>query len=133
MRKSVLLVLLVLALLFLCACGDADVNVKINDIRPSPTVPPTLAPEPTPAPSPKASSTPEPEVIILDPAEPEAQAEQVRSDPQREYVLNTKTMKFHYPSCSSVEDIKAENRKDFSGSRDEVINMGYQPCKKCNP
>lgn len=49
------------------------------------------------------------------------------------YVLNTSTMKFHETWCSSVEDIKAGNRSDYNGSRDDVISMGYVPCKKCNP
>lgn len=49
------------------------------------------------------------------------------------YVANTNTMKFHYPSCSSVEDIQPGNRWDFTGDRAELIAQGYQPCKRCNP
>lgn len=49
------------------------------------------------------------------------------------YVLNTNSKKFHYPSCSSVNTMSAANRQDFTGSRDEVIAMGYDPCKRCNP
>lgn len=49
------------------------------------------------------------------------------------YVANTNTKKFHYPGCSSVNQIKQENRWDYTGSRDELINMGYEPCKRCNP
>lgn len=49
------------------------------------------------------------------------------------YILNTNTMKFHKPSCSSVEDIKEENRRDFFGTRDEAITMGYDSCGRCNP
>ena len=29
--------------------------------------------------------------------------------------------------------MKAKNRKDYTGTRDEIIAMGYQPCKRCNP
>lgn len=46
------------------------------------------------------------------------------------YILNTKTMKFHRPSCSSLPE---ENRKDSSGSRESIIAQGYEPCKGCNP
>lgn len=46
------------------------------------------------------------------------------------YVLNTKTKKFHKPSCGSLP---TTNRKDTSESRDSVIASGYVPCKKCNP
>ncbi len=50
-----------------------------------------------------------------------------------EYVLNTHTKKFHYPSCSSVSQMKEENRSDFTGSREDLISQGYEPCKNCNP
>ncbi len=26
-----------------------------------------------------------------------------------------------------------KNKQEFSGNRDEVISMGYAPCKRCNP
>ena len=50
-----------------------------------------------------------------------------------DYVLNTNSKKFHYPDCRSVGQMKASNRKDFSGTRDEVIAMGYDPCGICHP
>ncbi|MDE7478029.1 MAG: MBL fold metallo-hydrolase, partial [Lachnospiraceae bacterium] len=46
------------------------------------------------------------------------------------YVLNTKTKKFHKPSCSSLP---TTNRKDSSESRASIVAQGYEPCKKCNP
>ncbi|MDE7273874.1 MAG: MBL fold metallo-hydrolase [Lachnospiraceae bacterium] len=46
------------------------------------------------------------------------------------YVLNTKTKKFHKPSCSSLP---ATNRKDSSETRESIIAQGYEPCKRCNP
>lgn len=49
------------------------------------------------------------------------------------YILNTNTKKFHYPDCSSVQQMKNKNKKEFTGVRDDVISMGYKPCKKCNP
>ena len=49
------------------------------------------------------------------------------------YVLNTNTKKFHFPNCSSVKDMKDKNKKEVSCSRDEVIDMGYVPCKRCEP
>lgn len=54
-------------------------------------------------------------------------------DTGRDYVVNKNTKKFHYPSCSSASDIKKANRWDFHGTRDELINKGYQPCKRCKP
>lgn len=50
-----------------------------------------------------------------------------------DYVANINTGKFHYPSCSSVDDMKEENKMLFNGTRDELISDGYVPCKRCNP
>lgn len=49
------------------------------------------------------------------------------------YVLNTGMRKFHLPDCESVTDIKPQNRKDYCGSRQNLIDQGYDPCKRCNP
>ena len=49
------------------------------------------------------------------------------------YILNTNTHKFHYPTCRSVKQMKEENKQNYTGSRDDVISMGYDPCKNCNP
>lgn len=51
----------------------------------------------------------------------------------QDYVLNTNTKKFHYPTCSSAKDIKSSNRSDYSGTREEIINQGYKPCGRCHP
>ncbi len=55
------------------------------------------------------------------------------SDLIADYVANKNTKKFHYPSCSSAADIKEKNRWDYSGSRDDLIALGYTPCQRCNP
>lgn len=49
------------------------------------------------------------------------------------YVLNTNTHKFHFSGCTSIKDINPENYSTYTGSRDSVISMGYQPCGRCNP
>ena len=49
------------------------------------------------------------------------------------YTVNKNTKKFHYPYCSSADDIKPQNRKEFTGDRGELIESGYSPCKRCNP
>ena len=54
-------------------------------------------------------------------------------DGEPDYVLNTNSHKFHYPDCESVADMNPKNRLDFHGSREEVIAMGYVPCKRCKP
>ena len=52
---------------------------------------------------------------------------------EQTYILNTNTHKFHYPSCSSVGDMKESNKKTYTGSRDDLIAQGYDPCGRCNP
>lgn len=54
-------------------------------------------------------------------------------DSNNNYVLNIGTHKFHLPDCDSVEDMNPQNKKDYSGSRQDLINQGYDPCKRCNP
>lgn len=77
----------------------------------------------TPAPQPETDTTVQ--------STPESSAPQESG--QTTYVLNTNTMKFHYPTCSSVDDMKEKNKQIYTGSREEIINMGYVPCKRCNP
>ena len=50
-----------------------------------------------------------------------------------DYILNTNTHKFHYPGCSSVKQMAEKNKQSFTGTRDEVIAMGYDPCGRCHP
>ncbi len=49
------------------------------------------------------------------------------------YILNTRSKKFHDPDCSSVEQISEGNKQEYTGSRADLIEQGYDPCKECNP
>ena len=51
----------------------------------------------------------------------------------RAYVLNTNSMKFHYPDCRGIEKMAAKNRRDVEATREEVRSWGYDPCGICNP
>lgn len=53
--------------------------------------------------------------------------------PTCNYIINTNTGKFHYPSCSSVKQMNESNKWYYTGTRDDVIDMGYVPCKRCYP
>ena len=59
----------------------------------------------------------------------------VDSDAEDEvtYVLNMSTMKFHYSDCSAVSRMSESNKEYYTGNRDEVIALGYDPCGLCNP
>ena len=77
-----------------------------------------------------AAATPTESAVAATPT-PEPVVEQVQQGTT--YILNTNTKKFHYPSCGSVKQMKESNKQSYTGSRDDVIAMGYVPCKKCNP
>lgn len=50
-----------------------------------------------------------------------------------DYVLNINSMKFHYPSCPAAQKISAHNRKEYHGTREFVIQQGYDSCGICDP
>lgn len=52
---------------------------------------------------------------------------------QKTYVLNKNTKVFHKPTCSSVNQMKESNKRTYTGTRQQVIDMGYKPCGRCNP
>ncbi len=47
------------------------------------------------------------------------------------YVLNTHTMKIHYPSCSSVKKIAPQNYAESNSSVDALKGQGYSTCGQC--
>ncbi len=66
-------------------------------------------------------------------AEPFTQSAQEPAGEEADYIANKNTKKFHDPGCSSVDQMKEENKWYFSGSRETLIEAGYDPCKRCNP
>ncbi len=49
------------------------------------------------------------------------------------YILNTSSGKFHEPSCSGVKQMSDKNKAEFTGTRDELLEAGYEPCGSCHP
>ena len=49
------------------------------------------------------------------------------------WVINTSTNKFHYPWCSSVDQMNDENKQISHESASELIEEGYSPCQRCDP
>ena len=52
---------------------------------------------------------------------------------EESYVLNTSSKKFHRPDCSGVDSMSPENRQDYTGTRQSLIDQGYSPCGTCKP
>ena len=57
--------------------------------------------------------------------------EQVKNG--NDYILNMNTHKFHLPECSSVKRISEANKGKYTGTREDLIEQGYEPCGVCNP
>lgn len=105
------------------APAPTDTAQKPDTTTDTPAPPSTPADTPAP-PDASERAVPAPET------EPDTTAEQ---EPEVRYIANTNTKKFHEPTCSSVKDMKEENKWYFTGTRDELIEQGYQPCKRCDP
>jgi len=99
-------------------------SIQILTPPPAPTAIPTPAPIPEPTPEPR----------ILETEESIEQSPIIQKDLQEiTYILNTNTKKFHYPYCSSVNQMADKNKQEYTGNRDDIISIGYVPCKRCNP
>ena len=47
-----------------------------------------------------------------------------------DYIVNKKSKKFHFPDCYSISIMAEENRIYYNGSREELTEQDYEPCKK---
>lgn len=63
----------------------------------------------------------------------EGEARPEEDEPEVSYILNTSSKKFHLPTCSGASSMKKENREEYSGSREDLIAQGYEPCGTCKP
>lgn len=75
--------------------------------------------------------------IIIDYATGESRLSEDSGETQApvemDYVLNTKTKKFHHTWCNSVADMSEANKDTFHGYRSELIELGYAACGSCQP
>lgn len=71
--------------------------------------------------------------VMEDDADGMEDGENAQEGQEREYVLNVNTKRFHLPECGSAEQIKPQNRKEYTGTREELTGQGYQPCGVCKP
>lgn len=69
----------------------------------------------------------------LDGNKPADNNQQPQQPTEITYILNKNSIRFHLPSCSSVESMKPQNRIKSNESRQELINRGYEPCGQCKP
>ena len=98
------------------------------------TTEPTTDPTTEATTEPTTEATTEPTTVPTTEATTEATT-MPTEDNGSDYVINTNSssLKFHYPWCSSVDDMKDEHKWFYHGTRDEIIAMGYTPCGRCKP
>lgn len=116
---------LVIILFFVLISGsgsreDKQTTRSIPSVTAKSTVASAISSTPTPTAEPTATPSPS--------AEPTSTPEK-----QYTYVYNKNTKKFHEEGCSSADDIKPKNRGEYTGTREEMIKKGYEPCKRCKP
>ncbi len=49
------------------------------------------------------------------------------------YIINIGSGKFHIITCEQGQAMKESNKKEFTGSREQLIRTGYDPAGCCNP
>ena len=52
---------------------------------------------------------------------------------EKNYILNTSSKKFHDTDCGGASSIAESNRKEYTGTREALIDEGYSPCGICKP
>ena len=98
--------------------------------KPAATQPPTTKPVAT---NPAVTQPPTTKPVVTQaPTTKPPTNTQTPQQNKRTYVLNTNTKKFHNPGCPSVDTMSEKNKSFYTGSRNEVIAMDYDPCKRCN-
>lgn len=49
------------------------------------------------------------------------------------YILNINSGKFHKSGCGQTQSISADNKQEFTGDRQDLIEQGYTPAGCCKP
>lgn len=98
-----------------CTSDGKTVSFSVEKNKDADTLAPAIVATPEPEPESVPEPVPEPEPVGTN------------------YILNTNTKKFHYPSCGSVNRMKESNKQYYTGTRDNIIAMGYSPCGNCHP
>ena len=130
--------ILCISVLYICISAANQDSTAPTDPTEAPTVvttaPTEILTEPVTE-APTEASTEETEATEPAATEPETDpVEETTESAEGEhtYLLNTSTKKFHETDCSRGPT-KESNKQYFTGTREEVIQQGYVPCKICNP
>ena len=131
-KYSVIITLIAIGLLvyILVNASPRDVVQKATSTAYQATTQARATAKPTPKPTAKPTSAPSKLSSI---SKFPSQATATPKPAQKTYILNKNTKVFHNPTCSSVNQMKESNKRTYTGTREQVIEMGYKPCGRCHP
>lgn len=112
--------------------GSLGGNVQAT--TPPTTTPPVTEPPVTQAPGtqPPVTQVPATEPPVTE--APETEPPAIPDEPAgTDYILNTRTKKFHLPDCPAVDNMSEKNKEYYTGTRDDLLDRGYETCGWCNP
>ena len=116
-KKIALIITILASMMLICACSSVDTSSRPDPIH----VASVLTINPATAQSTKA------------PTKAPTIAPTLSNEPT--YIYNKNTHKFHYPYCSSVDDMKEKNKVKWYDSREALMKKypSAVPCKRCKP
>ena len=100
-----------------CTSDGKTVSFSVAKNATADTLVPATKVDPTPTPVPTPTPTPTPDPVPDGPY----------------YVLNTSSKKFHDPDCGSASTISDANKDYYTGTAEELVKKGYEPCGNCKP
>lgn len=150
LKRSAILVLALFCVVVMTCCAeetdDAESVAAIASASIEATAEPsTQATETVTQPTTEETTVPTEESSEPETTETTQDAEDESSEPTEEstedtteiqgtdYVLNKNSKKFHYPKCGSVSKMKESNKEFYTGTREDLIAKGYDPCGNCHP
>ena len=133
-----IIVLLIFAVLFLCACGskaqkEPEATTKSEDQILLEELSSRIAELESQLDAETATSKVSRSSPTYQQQSSSSQPRTTQASYDYDYVANKNTKKFHEPDCASVGDMKESNKWYYTGDRQELIDMGYDPCGRCHP
>ncbi len=55
------------------------------------------------------------------------------SETKQIYVICTETKTYHLPDCSETKDLNATLKRNYTGIKSNLNDIGLSPCEKCDP
>lgn len=84
-------------------------------------------------PVPEVEEAPVQDEVVAENTPTEQEPAEENQSAGTDYVGNKNSKKFHYAWCSSVDKMKESNKYYYTGTSEEMVAKGYEPCGNCKP